>query len=126
MSAIINTMKKITVKLDKQTIEVSKLPLGKYAELLKAIKEIPKHVAGMEKRTADEFLEQLPTLVGSSLPDFVNIFTIATPLTAEEVNELGLDEAVKLAVAIWEVNNYKEVYEQIKKITAQTKSPQTT
>jgi hypothetical protein len=111
-------MKSQTVKLDNQTIEVAKLPIGKYAELLKALKELPKHVKGLENKPNDEIFAMLPNLIGEALPDFIEILTIATPLKKEEVEEMGLDEVTRVVVAIVEVNNFKEVFDNIKKVTA--------
>lgn len=110
--------KTIEVKLDTRTITVEKLALGRYAELLKSVQELPKHLPQLSGKPVDEIMKELPTLIGVALPDIINIFTVATDLTKEEAMALGLDEAVKIAAAIIEVNNYSEVYENIKKIFA--------
>jgi hypothetical protein len=110
--------KTIIVDIDGQKITVEKLPLGKYAELLKAIKELPKHVDKLKKMDSQEGLEMLPALIGDSLPDFINILAIATPLSTEEIDLLGLDDAVKLVLAVVEVNNYQEIYRMAKKALA--------
>ena len=117
-------MKTIKIKLDNKTIEISKLAIGKYAELLKALKEIPKKIAGMDKATPDQILEMLPNIISDSLPEAINILTIATPLTSEELYGLGLDEIVRVCLAVYEVNNYKDIFEQVKKVTAQPKTTQ--
>lgn len=111
-------MKTIKVKLDLGEIEIAKLPIGKYAELLKAIKQLPKHVKGLDTLTNEQIIEQLPMLIGESLPDFIDILTIATPLKKEQIEEMGLDEVTRVVLAVVEVNNYKEVYESIKKALA--------
>jgi hypothetical protein len=110
--------KTIEVKLDSRIIIVKKLPLGKYAELLKSIQELPKHIPQLSGKTTDEILKELPFLISVALPDIISIFVIATDLKKEEAEDLGLDEAVKLALAIIEVNNYKEVFENLKKALA--------
>ena len=117
-------MKSQTVQLDNQTIEVAKLPIGKYAELLKAVKELPKHVKGLSGKQNDEIFGMLPTLVGEALPDFIEILTIATPLKKEEVEEMGLDEVTRVVIAIIEVNNFREVFDNIKKVTARPETAQ--
>lgn len=117
-------MKNIKVKLDTQTIEVEKLPIGRYAELLKALKEIPKKLTSLGSVTNEQILEMLPALVGDSLPEVFNVLTIATPLKVEELQKLGLDEIVSICLAVYEVNNYKGIYEQVKKAIAQTKPTQ--
>lgn len=112
-------MKTKTVKLDSKTITVTKLPLGKYAELLKALKNIPQHLSGIENFETTNLLEVLPTLIQKSLPDIVEILTITTPLKTEEIQELGLDEIIRIVEAVVEVNNYVEVWATAKKVIAQ-------
>lgn len=111
-------MKTQIVTLDIGTVEVAKLPIGKYAELLKAIKELTKHIKGLENKTNDEIFAQLPALISEALPDFIAILTIATPLKAEQIEAMGLDEVTRVVLAIVEVNNYREVFDNIKKATA--------
>ncbi len=108
----------LKVKLDNREIELAKLPIGKYADLLKAIKELPKHVKGLENQSNDSIIEMLPTLIGESLPDVIEILTIASPLKKDEVEQMGLDEVTRVVLGIIEVNNFKEVYENIKKALA--------
>lgn len=110
--------KSIQVKLDDKTVEVSKLPIGRYAELLKALKELPIDINGIEKLSNDQIFKQLPTMIGDALPQFLNILPIATPLKIEEIEPLGLDEVVRLVMAVVEVNNYSEVFSTVKKALA--------
>ncbi len=111
-------MKQIEVKLEDKTIIVKKLPLGKYAELLKAVKELPKHIQGLDTLDNATIIAKLPDLLANAFPDVVSIITIATDLKKEEVEAMGLDEATNVVLAIVEVNKYKEVYENIKKALA--------
>lgn len=110
--------KSIEVKLDGLTITISKLPLGKYSELLKAIKELPKHANNFKDLDPTAALAILPEMIGDSLPDIIRILAIATPLTPEEIDDLGLDDVVKIVTAIIEVNNYAEVVRLAKKAMA--------
>lgn len=110
----------ITVKLDDQEIEVKKLPIGKYAELLQAVQEFPKHIQQFQGANEELLISVLPTMIAESLPDVVRVVAIATPLKPEEVEQLGLDELTRVIVAVFEVNNYQEVYENIKKVMAQS------
>lgn len=111
-------MRQIEVKLDEKTVIVKKLPLGKYAELLAAVKELPKHIQGLDTLDNPTIVAKLPQIIAGAFPDFVNIITIATDLKKEEVEELGLDEATNIVLGIIEVNRYREVYENIKKALA--------
>lgn len=111
-------MKTLQINLDNGPIEIAKLPIGKYAELLKAIKELPKHVKGLENKDTDSIIEMLPALIGESLPDFIEILTIATPLKKDEIEAMGLDEVTRVVLGVIEVNNFREVYQNIKKALA--------
>ena len=121
-----NTMKKSkSIKLeDKSEIVISALPLGKYAELLNCLEEIPKQLAGLtpdQTKDTSVFITALPKLIANSLPEFVKIFTIATPLTKEKAENLSLDEAVLVLEAVVDVNNYSALLEKAKKVMASQK-----
>lgn len=112
-------MNEIKIKLENRSVVVSKLPLKRYADLLQAVQKLPQKLSGMGDLSNDAVFANLPQIIADSLPDFVNIITIATDLKKDEVNELGLDEVVEVVIAIAEVNKYKQVYEKIKKAIAQ-------
>lgn len=111
-------MKTKTVKLENKEIEVTRLPLRRYSELLAALEELPKNITGLDKMSNDELFKALPALISKCFPDFVRIFTIATDLTADEIDELSLLEATHLAIAVYEVNDYREIFELLKKAMA--------
>lgn len=111
-------MKSKTVKLEAKEVEVTRLPLRRYAELLGALEELPKHISGLDQMSNEDLFKTIPALISKSYPDFIKIFTIATDLPKDELDELSLFEATNLAIAIYEVNDYKEIYELIKKAMA--------
>lgn len=115
-------MKTIKIKLENKEVEVKKLPLGKYAELLNALDELPKHLNDFDTKSSDTLIAELPKLIAVALPDVIKIVSIATNLTPEEIENLGLDEVVKIIIALIEVNNYKEIFDSLKKLTAQPDS----
>jgi hypothetical protein len=117
------------VKLDNQEVEISKLPLGKYADLLKALKELPKHfetISNLDTSNNQAIMADLPRIIGESYPDVVRILEIATPLKKEEIEELGLNETIDIVVAIVEVNRFKDVYSKVKKAMTVTQPTELT
>lgn len=108
------------LKLDtlNREIEVEKLPLGKYAELLKALKKLPQKAQEIKGMDNQSIIELIPTLISEALPDFVDMLEIATPLKKEEIEQLDFYETTQLTLAIFETNRYKEAYELIKKSLA--------
>lgn len=106
------------VKLDEKTIEINKLPIGKYAEFLKILKGIFAKSGMLEDVLAiknEEFLSALPDLIAQNLPEAIAIIKLGTGLPDEEVETMGINEAIDCMLAIFEVNKYAEVYEKIKK-----------
>lgn len=98
---------------------VEKLPLRKYAELLKALQELPKYVNDFEGKSNDQIFTMLPSIIGNCYPDIVRILKVATNIqTDEEIDAMGLDDLVLVLQALLEVNNFKTVFGTIKKIMA--------
>ena len=114
---------KVSLSTIQKEIEINKLPIGKYSELLKAFKELPKTISGLDKIDNDAIIAQLPDIIEKSLPEFLSMLAIATPLTAEELAKLGLDEIIDLTLAVVEVNKFKEIYDKIKKAIARPATP---
>lgn len=103
------------VKLETKEIEISKLPLGKYADLLKAIKKLPTQLNGFDKIGNDEILAKLPFLMGECMPDFIEIIKIGANFTEEEAQALSLNEAIDCIIAIATVNKFADIWEKAKK-----------
>ncbi len=99
-------------------IIIAKLPIGRYAELLAAIQELPKKFKGFTELKTEEIVAIIPQLIGECLPDVLRIIQVSTTLEMEQINALGLSEVVEILVTIFEVNNYQKVFEQIKKVVA--------
>jgi len=110
--------KSITVKLENKTVEVKKLPIGDYAEILRAIKQLPKHFKSIESLNSETLMDTLPLLFSDCLPDVISILAIATRTNEEEIKELGLSEIVQLIEAVYIVNSYADVYTILKKALA--------
>jgi hypothetical protein len=105
-----------TIKLEHRELIVKKLPLGKYAELLKALEKLPLQFNSLSGLKNEQLIPKIPALIGECFPDIVRLFTIATDLTQEECeNTIGLSEATDVFMAIIEVNNYRDIFAKIKK-----------
>ena len=108
-------------------IEVRKLALNDYAELLKMLQELPKKFgAFIEGKSAEELKDTntiysvLPDLIGDAIPEFSRIIAFVSNKSPEEVQSLDLADAVDVVVAILELNDIQRVIESIKKISALT------
>lgn len=107
------------IQLENSTVEVKKLPLGKYADLLRALKKLPAQLSNFSGLSNDQLIASVPTILAEALPDFLDVFRVATSITDDQIDELGLDEAVDIFLAIIQENKFDKVYDKIKKAVAQ-------
>lgn len=107
-------------------IEIKEIPIIKYPEILKSLKELPKHLKDFDKKETEDIIEEIPYLIGVAAPDIINILAIILEgqLTRKQVEELGATPFLKMVMALFEVNNFQETYKILKKALAQL--PQTT
>lgn len=119
----------ITLKINGEKVVISKLPLRRIAEVFKALENLPKKFtekfAGQDLKTLpnDMILEMLPDIIGDALPETAKLIAVATPLTEDQVlDELGLADVTEVLVAIFEVNDFSKVVDNVKKLLAR-KSP---
>lgn len=109
-------MKEIIITINDQEVTIKKLPLGKYAELLKSVKELPKHLDKIDGKSQKEILENIPFLLSECSPDIFRLIHITTGLDLIYIeNELGMDDFVEIISAVLTVNNYGKIYSKIKK-----------
>jgi hypothetical protein len=107
-----------TIVLSDREVVVEKLPLKKYVDVFNAIGKLPKELEQLSGKSNEELFNEIPSLIASFLPQVVGILSVATGLKKQEIEELGLDEATDLFVAVIEVNNVSKVVDNIKKLTA--------
>jgi len=110
--------KTIEIQLEKKILKVSTLPIGKYALLLKQIKELPKHLSEVDNISQEQLLQKLPFLIATALPDVIGIVVVATDLEKTEAEECSLEEITDIILAIIDVNNFKGIFEKAKKALA--------
>lgn len=108
-------MKSQKIQLEDSIVTVEKLPLRRYAEVIGCLQSLPSKIPSLAGSTNDEILKQIPTIIATSLPEAVRMLSIATGLPEEKIQEMGMDDVVKLAIGVYEVNNYYEIYERLKK-----------
>lgn len=130
-------MNTIRIENLERDIQIKKLPLGKYSELIQSIdKELPelwKKFDGMDTDDEGAMFEALPEIISGALPQFSKILSIATYIRTDDrklVKQLdeedfqdavGLDEAVDIAFAAWESNNLKKLVDKAKKFSPKAK-----
>lgn len=119
-----------TVSTENGPVVVKKLALGDYANLLRALDKLPKHISDIAKRdkgdlTTDKIIGELPTIAADSLPELAGVIAAATDKEADFILALDLGDVADVMVAAFELNDYSKVTAAIKKIQAlrKPKSP---
>ena len=106
----LHTMKSTIVTINDKKVEVKKLPLGKYAEVLEALDKLPQKLSGLDKISEDKIISILPKLLSDSFPELIKIISVASDVPEKELTEeYGLDDVTTLLKAIFEVNNFNLV-----------------
>ena len=120
---------------EEQVVVVKKLPLGRAVELSHVIESIPARLqeitdnskvqeflkgADLDKMGAAEFgtvlVEFLPTLINIALDLVIELLAVGTGLEEDLLEQIGLDEATELLVAIFEVNNIQAIWGNFQKL----------
>lgn len=112
-------MEQVVLKFSDNELIIKKLPIGRYAELLRQLKKLPKVLKTLPEINTSTILEALPDILAESEDDFFGLINIATDIPVDELKKYGLNEIVDIVIAVFEVNQYKEVYEKIKKALSQ-------
>lgn len=110
--------KTITVSIDESKYQIGKMPIGDYPDIIRAIRKLPQHINTFESLKVDDLIKVLPDLASEALPDLLGVLHVATRIELEELSKMGLADIIKLVTAIYEVNNYADVYEVLKKALA--------
>jgi len=122
---------------EEQVVSVKKLPLGRAVELSHVIESIPARLQEIKDNPkVQEFLKGFdpdkmdPTEFGTTLVEFLPILTnialdlviellaVGTGLEEDLLEQIGLDEATELLVAIFEVNNIQAIWGNFQKLQA--------
>lgn len=107
-----------TIQVNGKDVIIRKIPLKKYPELIAAFEELPKHFKELSGKKNEEILAMAPQLIGVCYPDVARVFAVATNLPTEEIDGMGLDDAVKIVEALMEVNDFSYIIDKVKKMIA--------
>lgn len=118
-----------------QVVKVRKLPLGEAAKLGQALDKIPEQLqslsqneqvqellAGVDVESMDgvaigsAIVEFLPTLLNVATELIIEILAIGSGADKELLEQVGLEEATNILVAIFEVNNLQAIWGNVQKL----------
>lgn len=107
-------------------VEVRKMALNDYAELLRALDKLPKQIGQIigddkvdfKNMESAEILTLLPAILADSWSDIVALIAVPTDHDAATLGTLDGPDAVDVIVAIFELNDFPRIVASVKKLAA--------
>lgn len=124
-------MEKI-VKTEYGDVKIRKMPLSDYAELLKALDNLPKSLISyfkdidnkqLSKMTNMDYVALLPSILSTSWNDLIAVVAVPTDKDAEFIAKLDFADAVDVVAGILELNNLPRIMAAVKKMLALELNP---
>lgn len=111
------------IEINNKKIEVRKLPIGRYAELIKKIQNIAGLAlvidAAADKEKRQLIMENFFSIAIESIDDIAMIIEMSTDVTQKEVvEEWGLADVYKTFEAILQVNDVDFLKKKVGKVLA--------
>ncbi len=120
---------------DGEVVTVEKLPLGRAAQLVMSLKNLPKKIKALAENEelrkafarADDMevtefavvaLEAMPEILNIATEEVVNILAVGTGLPKKRLEALGIAEVLSLIEAVLVVNDVKAIWRRGKNIAA--------
>lgn len=111
--------------INNQEIAIKPLPIKRYAELLEILDTIPELINEITNTPDEEVISKLPKFIRQNLNEFIKIVSIGLGIALEEVEQYSLLDIVKAVQEIIIVNQFTEVWEEIKKVIPLIVKPKT-
>lgn len=106
-----------TITINGKDIVLKKLPLGKYAAILKAMKKLPEKLGKFGEISNEKVIALLPSMISDSLPELLQILSIASDIPVKELeDDYGLDDVTLLLQGIFDVNDFALVKKNIQNL----------
>ncbi len=83
--------------------------MGKYAELLGLLENIPKQLEGMSEVSEQKIIQALPKMIREAFPELLEILSLGSGIPKEEIEQFGLTDVARIVQAIFEVNEFSEL-----------------
>jgi len=103
------------LKIQNNDIEIKVIPIIKYPDLLRKIKILPKYFNEMSGKENNEIIEMAPEIIANCLPDVLAVFSEATKISQEELDNYGFADLIDIFIAVIKVNRFDEAVEKLKK-----------
>lgn len=125
----------VVVKTDDGDVTIHRLALADYADILRAIRSLPRFmqefeklprtknpVTGKDEANTSDLIKIIPALSADMLPEVAGIVSVATDKDAEFIQNLDLADFLDIVSGVLELNRFDKVIASIKKMAALNQS----
>ncbi|AIF45434.1 MULTISPECIES: hypothetical protein [Virgibacillus] len=108
------------IKLNGEQVEIKKIPIGKFSELMLAIDNLPSLVSEaisfeeLENLNNEILLTKLPTLLAKAQDDIFKLVSVASGV--ENIEELDFEEFFDVVTTVIELNNIQAIVSKVKNL----------
>ena len=100
------------------------MALGRFANLLSAIDELPQGLVGFDSLEKDEFIRKIPSILKDAYPMFIKILVVATEIDEKVLQEeVGVAECAELVSIVFEVNEVERIKNAFSAMVKSFKKP---
>lgn len=106
--------------LQGQEVEITKISIGKFAELMMAIEKLPSIVSKsismdeLENLNNEVLLTKLPTLLANAQDEIFKLVSVASGI--DNIDELDFEEFFDVVTAVIELNNIQAIVNKVKNL----------
>jgi hypothetical protein len=116
----------LTVSTEFGDVLVHKMVLADFAELLRALDQLPKKLGGLFDGKESDFksmdsaaiLKLIPGLLADSFDDIAGLLAVSTDKDAKFLLKLDAADSIEVLDAILELNDFVRIANAVKKIAA--------
>lgn len=132
---MIHMQKSKTITINEKEVEIKKIPIGKFADLMMVIDKLPNTVMDILSQDGvkdinnlsnAEMLGKIPKLLAKSQDEVFNLVSVASGVPKKEFKEMDPEEFLDVLETLIEVNNIQTLIDRVKnlKVAFQTKMEQ--
>lgn len=103
------------IQINNKEINIGVIPIKKYPDLLKQIKVLPKYFNEISGKTNNEIFEMAPVLIANCLPDVLAIFSEATGIETNDLENYGMADLIEIFIAVVKENRFIDAIQKLKK-----------
>jgi hypothetical protein len=110
------------IKLNDEQYEIKKMPIRKFANLMRALDELPKKLQNqfsldeLENLSSEALLLKIPSLIGEFQDELFNLVSIASGIKKETIEELSFEEFLDVIMVVFEINNIGVIVDKLKNL----------